>query len=241
MGMDYVTIGIAGFTNLAVLACVVIYRWIVYWLETDKKTKNIKRNCTFFLLLLTPMLDLPMYASFFLVQEYVLFTFGFHKLQSAAIFGAYSMTISDWNSVLFEIRDVESVYTNMRFTCLCRNNCSLIAINIILSIISIVNFAYCYSFPDLNTYANSKAYMLGVFIQIVAPLVLTLSMLWAGLKLSWRIQGASGSLRHAITENSKLKELRSAVMHINIVMASVCVAIIIQVGLNRVVACLAEL
>jgi hypothetical protein len=231
--MDYETVGLVGFISLSCLVCIIIYRWILYWVEIDQQhigsmkgwcsngSKVFKRNATFALLLLASALDIPMYISFFTVHKYVLYTFGFHKLQSAAIFGAYSMTISDWNSVLFEIQEDPSRPYRCR-------NCSLIAINIILSIISVVNFAYCYSFPDLNTYADSKVYMLGVFIQIVAPLVLTMGMLYAGLKLSWRIQGASGSIRNS-AENPKLKEFRSAVFHINIVMCSVCVTILTQV------------
>ena len=223
--MDYKTVGTVGFSNLILLSCIIIWRWTKFYYETyissESYTKNfrinLKKHANYALLLIASSCDLPMYVSFFEMQRYDLITFSFHKFQSAALFGAYSLIISDWNSVLYEIQE-ESFIPFM-----CRNG-SLIAVNALLTVISIVNFAYCYSFPDIDTYANSKIYVLGVFIQIIAPLFLTISMLWAGLKLSWRIQGASGSLKFS-KENAKIKEFKSAVFLINMVMLSVCVTI----------------
>ena len=138
--MDYNAIGVTGFTNMILLSFVVIWRWICHWLDrtgSDGNNKNsCKRHTTFFLLLFAPLCDLPMYVSFYLIHKYDLYTFSFHKFKSAALFGAYSLTISDWNSVLFEIQE------ETRLPFLCRNG-SLIATNIVLTVISLLKFAYC--------------------------------------------------------------------------------------------------
>ncbi len=220
--MDYQKIGLIGFTNQFILMSIVIWRWSLFFFEKSSGKINFKKHFAFFLLLLAPAVDLPMYCSFFVLNRYVLMTFSFHKFQPAALFAAYSLVISDWSNVLFEIKEDNM----LRF--LCRNG-SLVVVNMILLSISIANFVYCYSFPDIHTYATSDVYEVSVLVQIVAPFILTSIMLNAGLKLSWRIQGASGALAFS-NENEKKKEFQSAVFHLNVVMMSVCLTILAQVN-----------
>ena len=222
--MDFPEIGIAGFATNLILSIIVIWRWIVYSYDIffHNVNNSRKKHAAYFLLLIANVCDLPMYASFFIDGDYVLGTYSFHKLEAAAVFGAFSLVISDWSAVLFEIR--EDSFAPFIF-----RSISLIAINILLSSISFINFIYCYSIDSLSSYADSEIYIAGLFIQIIAPFVLTCLMLHAGIKLYLRIQGASRRINESQEHSQKNKEFQSALFHLIILMSSLAIAIFIQV------------
>jgi len=128
-----------------------------------------------------------MYISFIVIGDYSLITYSFHKLECAALFGAFSITIHDWTTVLYAIHEDTQFESRLK-------SLLLIGINLLFMIISVVNFSYCYAVENFDAYTNSPVYIVALFIQIFPPLILAIVMLRAGLKLSWRIKGASGAL-----------------------------------------------
>ena len=126
-----------------------------------------------------------MYIEFVLYQDYTLLTYSFHKLETAFIFAAFSISVNDWTSMLYDINEYSLYPFIIR-------KFSLVVINIIYSCISITNFIFCFTFSDFSSYTNSTIYTIGIFFQIAVSLLLTLYMLSAGLRLSWRIHGVRG-------------------------------------------------
>jgi hypothetical protein len=114
-------------------------------------------------------------------------TYSVHKLASAFLFAALSITIGDWASVLKDINEYGvHVFLFRRAT--------LISLNILYITISIINFVLCLVLSDLNAYLNSPMYTCAIFLQIIMNCLLTSMMLHAGLKLYARIHGAVGNI-----------------------------------------------
>ena len=131
--------------------------------------------------------DLPMYVGFILLDgQYSIVAYSFHKLECACLFSAYSITISDWSSVLLEIREDEYFY-NIRYYI-------LIFVNLVIWLVSLANFVLCLTDKDknLDAYTSSPIYYVGLVVQMTSSLILTCVMLHAGLKLYWRIKGVAG-------------------------------------------------
>ena len=126
-----------------------------------------------------------MYIEFIYSSNYTLLTYSFHKLEALFIFIAFSISIHDWTSVLYDINEY-SLYPFIF------RKFSLVLINTIYASISITSFIFCFTLSDFATYTNSTIYILGIYFQITVSLLLTLFMLSAGLRLSWRIHGVRG-------------------------------------------------
>ncbi|RYH02047.1 hypothetical protein EON65_48090, partial [archaeon] len=97
------------------------------------------------LLILTTSTDLPLYISFFVIQNYSLVTYSFHKLSSAFLFAALSITISDWAAVLHDIHEYKNYPWIFRRS-------GLFIVNAIYSCISFINFILCYCSSSLDDY-----------------------------------------------------------------------------------------
>lgn len=137
-------------------------------------------------LLLATMVDIPLMISFIVLEQYENFTYSFHKLEAAFIFAAFSITIGDWGSVLFDIREETQVPFAFR-------KATLLTANVINFGISITNFFFCItSTGDMSSITNSVVYQLGEFVQVILTFVIMVMLLHTGLKLAWRIRGVTG-------------------------------------------------
>lgn len=136
-----------------------------------------------------------MYISFVMIDYYGMVTYSFHKLEPAFLLGAYSMTISDWGSVLYDIQE-------MKHTPLIFRRGALIFINVLFSAVCISNFIYVNLSVDLDKFTKSPLYIAMIVLQIATELFLTLMMLSAGLRLSRRIRGVSGMLNTTTSSSS---------------------------------------
>ncbi len=175
---------------------------------------------------------MPLYVEFLTDQKYTLTTYSFHKVSSAFLFAGFSITISDWAGVLYDINEYELQPFLLR-------KATLIGINVIYALVSLSNFVFCYTLTDFDSYTNSSLYILGIFFQISVSLLLTLFMLSAGLKLAWRIHGVSGARNglttpisgysSRITNDKQLQQFTSALWNLNVVMSTCAVCIILQV------------
>jgi len=174
-----------------------------------------------------------MYANLISSQDYTLTTYSFHKVSSALLFAGFSITISDWAGVLYDINEYELQPFLIR-------KATLVGINVLYALVSLTNFIFCYTLNDFDSYTNSGLYLMGIFFQIATSLILTLFMLSAGLKLAWRIHGVSGARNDLstpiatgysmrITNDKQLQQFTSALWNLNIVMSTCAVCIILQV------------
>lgn len=213
------------------------------WRTTRFLTKEDYRNggsfykklafhvCLFF----AAAVDIPLYVEFILEHKYTLTSYSFHKFSSAFLFAAFSITISDWAGVLYDINEYELQPFLLR-------KATLVGINGLYALVSMINFVFCYTLSDFDSYTNSSLYILGIFFQITVSLLLTLFMLSAGLKLAWRIHGVSGaqydlgshgsgSYGHAMraTNDKQFQQFSSALWNLNMVMGTCAVCIILQV------------
>lgn len=183
-------IGIIGLTHLSLLTAIVLWRTIRFLSYCETKyfsSFHFKKKIFFhILLLLAALVDIPMYISFVIYNDYTLILYSFHRFESALVFSAFSITISDWGALLLDIQEFKSSYLFLL------RKASLLVINIVYFLISALNFAFCYSLSDFDTYLNSPTNIAGIFIQIFVTMLLAFFMLHAGLKLSWRLKGASG-------------------------------------------------
>lgn len=196
-----------------------------------QKGVNYNKKLAFHLFLLfATVVDIPLYAAFITEHEYTLTTYSFHKFSSAFLFAAFSITISDWSTVLYDINEYELRPFLLR-------KATLIGINVVYTLVSLTNFIFCYTLSDFDSYTNSSLYIMGIFFQILVSLVLTLFMLSAGLKLAWRIHGVSGG-RDDLNRNPtpgtglttvQFQQFSSALWNLNIVMATCAFCIILQV------------
>eukprot|EP01032_Pedospumella_encystans_P013871 gene13871-15948_t len=173
-----------------------------------------------------------MYVNLISSQDYTLTTYSFHKVSSALLFAGFSITISDWAGVLYDINEYELQPFLIR-------KATLIGINVLYALVSLTNFIFCYTLSDFDSYTNSGLYLMGIFFQIATSLILTLFMLSAGLKLAWRIHGVSGARNDLstpiatgysmrITNDKQLQQFTSALWNLNIVMSTCAVCIILQ-------------
>ena len=183
-------IGVIGLSHLTVLTTITLWRTVRFFSYCEKNllsSYNFKKKMLFhILLLLASLFDIPMYISFIVYGEYTLILYSFHRFESALLFAAFSITIADWGALLFDIQEFKSLYLFLI------RKASLVFLNTVYFFISIINFVFCYSLSDFNTYLNSPANITGIFIQVFVTLLLTCFMLHAGLKLSWRLKGAAG-------------------------------------------------
>ena len=164
-------------------------RWFVQFdiLERTFANKTFRKKVLFHaLLLFTTICDIPMYITLCVDGEYTLATYSFHRFQSMFLFGALSITISDWASVLHDIHEYDISHFLFR-------KVTLISINLIYAAISVINFIFCFTLSDLDAYINSPVYVTAIFFQISVSILLTALMLHAGLKLYNRISGAAGT------------------------------------------------
>jgi hypothetical protein len=197
MALGFRTIGYIGGVNLTILLLITIYKFL-YFLSQQRSFRPliIRKKIVFHvLLILSVLVEIPMYVTFILVNKYVLFTYSFHKLQSTLLLSAYSMTIYDWSNVLYDIQEIQQKPYLF-------NKTLLIGINIIFFIISLSNFIYCNVVTNIDSFTKSPIYITMIFLQISAELFLTSLMLFSGIQLSRRIHGVTGILRNIITDPS---------------------------------------
>lgn len=187
-----VVVGILGLTNLGVLTLISAWRTVVLLRNADAEDYRDsvwrKKLLLHLLLLLATLTDLPMYASFCHSGTYDVVTYAFHKLECAFVFAAYSITITDWSSMLHEIHE------DSRVPFLLKRGI-VWTINLLVTIIALLNFIYCLAMNNLDSYTQTPIYLMGVVTQLCASLLLTCVMLQGGIKLAWRIRGASGRER----------------------------------------------
>ena len=90
-------IGIVGTINLSILALIALWRSIVFVNSSNNNPSQLdqfqKKIIFHVLITLSVISDIPMYIGFILVEDYINGLYGFHKLQSALLFTAYSITI----------------------------------------------------------------------------------------------------------------------------------------------------
>lgn len=174
-----------------------------------------------------------MYIGFIWKDRYILPLYAFHKFQVALLFSAYSITISDWINVLYDIREDIFRYFQIR-------RATLLATNVVLIITSFINFIYCFIARNLDEYLDSWIYLLGLIIQIVATFVVNILMLSAGLKLAHRIQGVTGNSSSRFStpkprnrvfscDETVCLEFQSALRCVNVVMITCTCCIFSQV------------
>ena len=210
----------------------------VRFLSKDNYRSNgktfYKKLAFHILLFLATVVDIPLYITFITEQKYTLTSYSFHKFSSAFLFAAFSITISDWSAVLYDINEYELQPFLFR-------KATLVAINAMYTLVSLTNFIFCYTLKDFDSYTSSSLYIMGIFFQISVSLILTLFMLSAGLKLAWRIHGVSGGRNDLNSPNSRMSGIRlatdkqvqqfsSALWNLNMVMATCAVCIILQVS-----------
>lgn len=182
-------IGIVGELNLGLLTLISLWRTVVLLRSAGPKDFQAKpfrkKLLLHILLLLGTAVDLPMYISFILMDQYEVATYAFHKLECAFIFTAYSITITDWSSVLYEINEDSHVPFLLK-------RGIVWTITAAVLIIALLNFIFCLAMNNLATYTETPIYIMGLLVQMGASLMLTCVMLHGGIKLAWRIRGASG-------------------------------------------------
>jgi hypothetical protein len=200
---DYSNIGILGFVSLFLLAVIVAWKWAcfaeeiryIYYdfmavgvgsgndvnVQERLSGKIRKRHMLYCFLLMASFCDIPLYAGFIVYHGYDMTLYSFHKLQAFFMFAAYSVTISDWANVLFEIK--EDTFMPFIF-----RKATLLFLNFLFLVISIINFIYCYTTANLQQFLDSAVSETDVLFMIGTPLILTVIMLRSGLKLSARIQ-----------------------------------------------------
>ena len=185
-----------------------------------------------------------MYASFIIYNNYALAYYAFHKFDSAFLFAAYSITIYDWSYVLRDIeKDTISPFMTRKMKSIyLLSDATLIIINIIFWGISIANFIDLFIINNLDIYLSSYLYLIAIFIQIIASLVIIGLMLHSGWKLGVRITGVTVNLdsnqfanNHQLNNTQSLSishpgvssEFQKALFSLNIVMfvCFICVAI----------------
>jgi hypothetical protein len=212
-------------------------------IEQEVDSAAYRKKFVFHLLLLfATLVDLPMYGEFVHEQKYTLTSYSFHKFSSSFLFAAFSLTISDWAAVLYDINEYEFYPFLLR-------KATLVCINFLYALISIINFVFCYTLNDFDSYTNSTLYIMGIFFQISVSLILTLFMLSSGLQLAWRIHGVSGARNdlsapgggptsffqsQAITNDKQLQQFTSALWNLNVVMSTCAVCIILQVNVPQI-------
>lgn len=222
-----------------------------------KQEFSYKKLVFHIFLILAAVMDLPMYCEFVINQRYTLTTYSFHKFESAFLFAALSITISDWGKVLYSIQEYNLYPFLFR-------RATLVSINLIYWLISIINFIFCYTLDDFDSYTSSALYTICIFFQVSVSVVLIVLMLSAGLKLAWRIHGVSGSNQNnnnsnnnAANNNNRINrvnnysitgssvsfftyrriegydgqsEFRSALWNLNVVMGTCAVCLLMQVS-----------
>lgn len=192
-----VIVGICGLVNLGLLTAISLWRTIVLLISADSDDYRSaawrKKLALHVLLLLATLTDLPMYGSFVVIGNYNVVTYAFHKFECAFVFAAYSITITDWVFMLHEINE------DSRVPFLLKRGI-VWTINLLVMIIAVLNFAICLAMNNLDTYTQTPIYIVGVVTQLCASLLLTCVMLQGGIKLAWRIRGASGRERQTICQ-----------------------------------------
>lgn len=182
-------IGLVGLVNMSILTLIVLLAtlWYIYGSDPEERSTSFykKRVLLHVLLIAAVAVDLPMYTSFLAKGGYEQTTYSFHKLETAFMFGAYSIIVSEWCDTLYEIQED----TKMPFLF---KKGTLIFGNIIVIVIGLLNFIWCLAARSLDDYISTPIYTIGIVCQLVSTMVLTVVLLHGGLKLSWRIQGASG-------------------------------------------------
>jgi hypothetical protein len=194
-------VGIVGLFNLGLLTMISLWRTVVLVRSASPKDWYVgsfrKKLLLHVLLFMATATDLPMYVSFIVVGEYSVGTYAFHKWECAYIFTAYSITITDWSAVLYEIN--EDSHTPFLLK---RGIVWFVTISVIA--IALLNFVFCLAMNNLNTYTQTPIYIMGIVVQMGASFLLTCVMLQGGIKLAWRIRGASG---HVGRNSSMLSNL----------------------------------
>jgi hypothetical protein len=155
-----------------------IYRTYIY-ISSQRRLKSMnvfstqKKIVLHLLLVLTVLVDLPMYVSFILIEDYYYITYSFHKFQPMFLLAAYSITINDWSSVLYSIQETKRLPLVFRTG-------FLVFLNTIFSIFCLLNFVLVIAVRDVDKYAGTVTYKVSIMLQVAVSLALTLFMLHAG-------------------------------------------------------------
>jgi hypothetical protein len=155
----------------------------------------MKRFMLHLCLIGTTAFSVPMYISFIAIDTYGMVTYSFHKLEPAFLIAAFSITINDWSSVLYDIREINKQPLILR-------KFSLVVINVVFAAGSLLNFFICILSTNLDSFTNSPIYIIMIIVQLCAEILLTSMLLHAGIRLSRRIHGVSGILNVALRPSS---------------------------------------
>lgn len=184
-------IGLIGICHCSLLTTIILWRFSVFLRLShvyDRWTPLFNKRLLFHtLLLLTVVVDIPMYCSFILYDRYILSTYLFHKTSAMWIYLAYSIVVRDWIDVLYEIKeDNEPVHQYKSYFI----TSSAIGVVLVTGVNVAVGATYG---TDVGAYALSMAYFVGLYFQLLSTCCISTGMLHSGLKLAYRLQGASGS------------------------------------------------
>jgi hypothetical protein len=205
-------IGYYGLANIGLLCFITFVKLVDFVSRTERKDwskpQNRKKLIFHLLLVAATASDLPMYCTFVLNNDYSLVSYSFHKLETAFLFSALSITISDWSSVLYNMKEYQRLPFLLR-------RVTLLSINLVYSAIALINFLFCYAAKDLEVYLDSPIYITALFFQIFISFVLTFFMLSAGIKLSWRIRLVADDYTSAwntgaMDDNSMIRTLKGS-------------------------------
>ena len=153
---DARTIGLMGVIHCTLLCSVILWRFSVFVNRTpvyDRWTPLFNKRVLFHsLLLLTVGVDPPMYSTFLEFGAYVLKAYLIHKTSCMWIYLAYSIVVSDWIDVLFDIKeDDEHAYKAKRLVVI------LGALSVVAVSITNVCMGATYD-HDIEAYAHSPMY-----------------------------------------------------------------------------------
>jgi hypothetical protein len=102
------------------------------------------------LLLLASAVDMPMYVTFIMKGQYTLTSYSFHKFESASLFAAFSITLSDWAGVLYEIQEYQLFPFLLRWF-------TLVGINVVYRYI--LYYTHAYQYPYTYLYIHICTYI----------------------------------------------------------------------------------
>ena len=160
--VDAYNLGCIGLINLGLLTLFTATRLGIFVKRSPewKSRLFLKRFLFHMLLLLSSATDLPMYVSFIMEGRYEPHTYRFHKLEPAFQFAAYSITISDWTSVLYVLKE-ESAYPFLI------KKGSLVTLNVIVSTVCVLNFI-ALGTGGMDAYVENPVYTVGTVCQFLA-------------------------------------------------------------------------
>ena len=199
------TLGYIGVIHCSLLSSIILWRFSVFLKSTrayDWWTPLFNKKVVFHtLLLLSVTVDLPMYCTFLMNHEYVLSTYLSHKTSQMWIYLAYCIIVRDWIDVLYDIKeDTKQTYLAKHYLITFSSSTVIL--------VTIVNVALGYTYGNnVAAYAHSTIYYIGLYYQLASIFCISTAMLQSGLKLAFRLQGATGATAAPTTPATSARDL----------------------------------